>query len=74
MSKQATAEIAEIEVNAANAGPCSIAMKITMGPATTGNAPSNPAIPAPHLRPAKVIKPINRGTMASLRINITERL
>jgi len=63
--------MADIAVNVANVGPCSSPMKITMGPATTGKAPSKPAMPAPHLRPAKVIKPINIGTIVSLRINST---
>ena len=72
MSKHAIAEIAEMEVKVANAGPCSSAMKMTMGPATTGKAPNKPARPAPHFRPAKVIKQINSGTMVSLSISSTD--
>jgi hypothetical protein len=72
VSRQAVAEIADVAVNVANSGPCSIAMKITIGPATTGKALIKPAMLEPHLRPTKVIKPINKGTIVSLRISNTK--
>ncbi len=72
--KQAVAEIADTAVNSANTAPCSSAMKIIIGPATTGKAPIKPATPDPHLRPAKVIKPMNKGTKQSLSMRITDNL
>ena len=72
--KQAVAEIADTAVNVANTVPCSSAMKIIIGPATTGKAPIKPATPDPHLRPAKVIKPMNMGTIQSFSMRITDQL
>jgi hypothetical protein len=66
------AEIADMAVRVAKAEPCSSAINITMGPATTGKALNKPAIPDPHLRPAKVIRNINSGTIVSLSISSTD--
>ena len=69
ISKQDAAETADVAVNAANALPCSIAMKIIIGPATAGRAPSRPAIEDPHLRPESVMSKMNIGTIVSLKIS-----
>jgi len=49
--------------------PCSSVKKNRIGPATTGKAPSVPAISEPHFFPTILIRTINSGTVISLRIN-----
>jgi hypothetical protein len=46
-----------------------MAMKIIIGPATVGRAPSRLAIEGPHLHPASVMTKTNIRTIVSLKIN-----
>ena len=68
-SKQDAAETVDFAVKAAKALPCSMAMKIIIGPATLGREPSRPAIEEPHLRPSSVTRRMNIGIIVSLKIS-----
>ena len=68
-SKQDAAETVDVAVKAVKALLCSMAMKIIIGPATAGRAPSRAAIEEPHLRPASVKRRMNIGTIVSLKIS-----
>src|SRR3972149_4072996 len=54
---------------AANASPCSIPMKKTIGPATTGSATSQPLTAVPQRLPARLSARIKNGTSVSLNAN-----
>ena len=69
-SKQDAAEIVDVAVKAAKALPCSMAMKIIIGPATAGRSPSRLAIEELRLRSASVTRRMNIGTKVSLKISI----
>jgi hypothetical protein len=69
-SKQDAAEIVDVAVKVAKALPCPMAMKIIIGPATAGRAPSRIAIEESRLRPASVTRRMNIGTKVSLKISI----
>jgi hypothetical protein len=59
ISKQDATETVDVAFKAVKVLPCSMAMKIIIGPATVGRAPSRPAIEEPHLRPASVMRILN---------------
>ena len=46
-----------------------MAMRIIIGTATAGRAPSRPAIEEPYLRPASVTRKMNIRTIVSLKIS-----
>ena len=69
-----TADVAEMALIDAKSVPCSRAIKMTIGPATTGNPARRPANPDPHFLPANDIREIKNGTIVNLSISIFEAL
>jgi hypothetical protein len=59
ISKQDATETVDVAIKAVKVLPCSMAMKIIIGSATLGRAPSRLAIEEPHLRPASVMRILN---------------
>jgi hypothetical protein len=67
----ATAASEAVAADAANTGPCSSATMKRIGPADTGNPASQPAMPGPQRRPARVMRIRKLGTSSSLRASMT---
>lgn len=61
--------MADIAAEVANTGPFSIARNAIIGPAITGNPPRSPAIQVPHFFSRRVMTPIKKGVVRSLKIN-----